>query len=256
MSSLQVSIIPLLRDNYTFFITTPSNSPAILIDPAHVSVLDWLREKKIQLDFIWNTHHHPDHAGSNLEIKKATGCQILGSTYDAHRIEGIDHHLKDGDVLRLGEHPAKVMHVPGHTKGHIAFWFYEDKCLFVGDHLFNLGCGRLFEGSPREMWGSMLRIKSLPRDTTVYCAHEYSEKNATFALRVEPNNVRLHDISKNISERRQKNLPTIPFQLSDQLDANPFLRVDLEEVANLKIFEGCQSHAERFRVLREWKDRN
>lgn len=233
---LQTFQLPVLQDNYIYVLHDTDTQKTAVLDPALAEPVNlFLKEKNWRLDFILNTHHHFDHTGGNLQLKKKWRCQVVGFLDDADRIPGIDQNLQDGDEFALGTSPSKVLFLPGHTLGHIAYWFFNDKKIFIGDTLFAMGCGRLFEGSYRQMFESLSQVKSLPPDTQVFCAHEYTEKNGQFALGVEPYNQDLKDRMKQVRTDRQKNKPTVPFFLSEELKTNPFLRADsLDEFMKLR----------------------
>jgi hydroxyacylglutathione hydrolase len=196
------------------------------VDPAEVPPVNAaLEQRGWSLDYIFNTHHHFDHTGGNLQLKKQfQGLQIVGPRADAGRIPGIDIQVGDGDSWQFGELEFKVFDTPGHTRGHIAYWVPEAKALFPGDTLFALGCGRLFEGDPKTMWSSLSKLLPLPADTLVYCAHEYTQSNARFAVSVDPNNTALQERKKRIDDARSKGEPTVPSLLGEELQTNPFLR--------------------------------
>ena len=189
-----------------------------------------------RLTHILNTHHHGDHTGANLALKEQWGCTVVGAANDAERIPGIDVRVSDGDEYEFGSIKAKVFEVPGHTTGHIAYYFGSEGVAFVGDTLFALGCGRLFEGTPAMMWDSLQKLMALPDETIVYCAHEYTQANARFALSVEPGNARLVARSKEIDELRAQGLPTVPTTIGLERATNPFVRPmsgDLQETVGL-----------------------
>jgi len=222
---LEILQIPVLTDNYIYLVHEPNGWATAAIDPALAGpVLKALDEKGWKLTHILNTHHHGDHVGGNLELKRKTGCAIVGVARDKERIPGIDVEVSEGDIIGLGHAEAQVLDVPGHTSGHIAFWFKEENALFCGDTLFGLGCGRLFEGHAQEMWASLEKIRALPAATQVYCAHEYTEANGRFALTVEPENPALTARIAQVKILRGQGLPTVPTLLSDELATNPFLR--------------------------------
>jgi hydroxyacylglutathione hydrolase len=187
---------------------------------------------------ILNTHHHMDHVGANLALKEKSGCQIIGPKADENRIPGIDVAVGEGDEVSVGSSKAKVFDVPGHTKGHIAYWFEADNALFCGDTLFAMGCGRLFEGTPAQMYDSLNKFKTLPDETAVYCAHEYTQSNGRFALTVEPDNQALISRMAEVDEKRAKDLPTVPSNIGAEKATNPFMRAasaaQLGEIRQLK----------------------
>lgn len=232
MAQLTIQQIPVLSDNYVYLVHAAATGETAVVDPAVAPpVLAALAENGWRLTHILNTHHHGDHTGGNLALKQATGCIIAGPRADAARIPGIDVQLGDGDRYRFGGEEAQVFDVPGHTRGHIAFYFPDSKALFCGDTLFALGCGRLFEGTPAQMWNSLGKFRGLPADTRVYCAHEYTQSNARFALTVDPNNERLRQRSVEIDRLRAAGKPTVPSLLGEERATNPFLRADDEGVA-------------------------
>ena len=222
---LDVIQIPVLNDNYIYLIHDPKSDQVAIVDPAvEDEVVAALSAHGWVPNYILNTHHHGDHVGANLALKERYGLQIVGPAADRDRIPGIDIALKEGETITIGDESATVFDVPGHTRGHIAYYFAESAILFCGDTLFAMGCGRLFEGTPAEMWQSLQKFMTLPRDTSVYCAHEYTEANGRFALSVEPGNIDLQDRMKSVSDLRAKGKPTVPFTIGAELDTNPFLR--------------------------------
>jgi len=227
MPLLEIHQIPVLSDNYIYLIEDEESGECAVVDPAVAEpVLDLLRERGMKLAYVLNTHHHGDHTGGNLALKAETGCKIVGARLDAARIPGIDIELSQGDVFQLGHSQAHVIEVPGHTSGHIAYWFKDASALFCGDTLFALGCGRLFEGSPAQMWESLSALRSLPGDTRVYCAHEYTQANARFALTVDPDNAALRTRAQAVGQLRLEGKPTVPSTLAEECATNPFLRAD------------------------------
>ncbi len=224
---LEVVQFPCLSDNYGYLIhDTEANLTATIDTPEVGPINDALAARGWSLTHILNTHHHFDHAGGNLALKEQWHCTIVGSGPDAERIPGIDVQVTDGDQYTFGNHTAQIFDVSGHTIGHIAYYFPDDKILFSGDALFALGCGRLFEGTPAQMWQSLTKLIQLPDDTTVYCAHEYTQGNARFALSVEPENDALQARAKQIDALRAEGKPTVPSTLGDEKATNPFLRPD------------------------------
>ncbi len=231
MSRLEVFQVPVLSDNYVYLAHDPSSAQTAIIDPAVVDpVMDAANQKGWSITHILNTHHHADHTGGNLEIKEATGCTIVGPRNDRDRIPGIDIEVGDDDTYMLGNAKAHVFDVPGHTRGHIAYWFEESDTLFCGDTLFAMGCGRLFEGTPEQMWSSLSKLNSLPGETKVYCAHEYTQANGRFALSVEPENEALVQRMHDVDRKRQDNIPTVPSTLEEEWATNPFLRVESDDL--------------------------
>jgi len=225
MASLQIEQIPVLSDNYVYVIYDPETKACACIDPATAGpVKTRLDELGWRLTHIFNTHHHHDHIGGNLQLKQAYECQVVGAAIDAHRIDGIDIEVRDGERFNFGSTSCHVFEVPGHTSGHIAFHFKEDQALFCGDTLFALGCGRLFEGSAAQMWDSLSKFRKLPDETRIYCAHEYTQANAAFAMSVDPDNVALKSRMIEIDNLRDGNLPTVPSTLAQEKETNPFLR--------------------------------
>lgn len=223
--TLEVHMFPCLEDNYGFLVHDASAGVTAVIDTPEVAPINAaLEEKGWRLTHILNTHHHFDHAGGNEALKARWGCTVVGAANDAERIPGIDVRVADGERLDFGSTSALVLEVPGHTRGHIAYYFEDDGIAFVGDTLFALGCGRLFEGTPEQMWSSLQKLMALPDDTVVYCAHEYTQSNAAFALSVEPKNDALLARSREIDRRRADGLPTVPTTIGLEKATNPFLR--------------------------------
>ncbi len=228
---LVIEQIPVLSDNYVYLVHEPDANLTAVVDPAVTApVVAALADHGWRLTHILNTHHHHDHVGGNLELKAATGCTIVGPRADRERIPGIDVELGDGDVFRFGGSTALVYDVPGHTRGHIAYHFAGDHALFCGDTLFALGCGRMFEGTPPQMWRSLERLRQLPGDTLVYCAHEYTQSNGRFALSVEPGNAALQARMREVDARRAQGLPTVPSTIADECATNPFFRPESAEL--------------------------
>jgi hydroxyacylglutathione hydrolase len=231
---LEITQIPALTDNYIYLLRDQESGETAVVDPSEATpVLTALKGEK--LNYILNTHHHWDHTGGNLQLQKATGAMVVGFEGDAHRIPGIDRPLKDGQSFSLGQSTAKILFIPGHTLGHIAYHFARDLAVFCGDTLFSLGCGRLFEGTPAQMFHSLARLKNLADDTRVYCGHEYTVANAKFALTIDPKNDALRKRQKEAETLRAQKLPTVPSLLIDEKACNPFLRAATEaEFARLR----------------------
>lgn len=232
MSTLQIEQIPTRKDNYVYLVREMGQGKVGVVDPSDAEpVFAALERLGWSLTHIINTHHHNDHTGGNLELKEKFNCTVVGPLADHDRIAGIDIDVGDGDTYQFGDAVAKVYDTPGHTRGHIAYWFEESKALFCGDTLFALGCGRVFEGTYEQMWNSLEKLRALPDDTWVYCAHEYTQANATFAITIEANNQTLIDRAKEIDLLRSENKGTVPSLLGLEKETNPFLRADVESVA-------------------------
>ncbi|MBI1245317.1 MAG: hydroxyacylglutathione hydrolase [Alphaproteobacteria bacterium] len=224
---MEIERIPCRKDNYVWLLHESTSGAVAVVDPADAEPVEArLAARGLRLTHILNTHHHGDHVGGNLALKARWNCKIIGPRADAARIPGIDAEVGDGDMYDIGGAPAKVFDVPGHTRGHIAYWFAKDRALFCGDTIFALGCGRLFEGSPAQMWNSLGKLRALPDDTQVYCAHEYTQSNARFAVHVDPGNVALAARAKEIDIARARGEATVPSPLGLEKRTNPFLRAD------------------------------
>ena len=251
---LEIVQLAALSDNYIYLLHEPASQQTAVVDPAETEpVLAALAARGWRLTHVLNTHHHYDHVGGNEALKSATGCTIVGPAADRDRIPGIEVALADGDHFNLGSARATVFDVPGHTRGHIAYWFADDHALFCGDTLFALGCGRLFEGTPVQMWASLSKFRALPAATRVYCAHEYTQGNARFALSVEPGNPALVARAAEIDRKRAANQPTVPSTIGEELATNPFLRPDSPEIQRLLNLRDAPLH-EVFGATRAAKD--
>jgi hydroxyacylglutathione hydrolase len=223
--SLDIRQFPCLSDNYGYLIRDRETGAVAAIDtPDAGAINDALAGEGWRLTHVLNTHWHPDHAGGNLALKERWGCRIVGPKGEAEKIPGIDEAVGEGDAVSLGASTARVIDTPGHTLGHIVYHFAADAAAFVGDTIFALGCGRLFEGTPGQMWASLSKLAVLPPETKLYCAHEYTEANAKFALTVDPANEALKNRAAAVRERRARGEPTVPSTLAEELATNPFLR--------------------------------
>ena len=247
---IQVHQFPCLSDNYGFLVHEPSSGATATIDtPDADEIMRQAETKGWRITDIWNTHWHPDHAGGNAAIKGATGARVTGPA-EVERIgQAPDRVIGEGDVVTLGGARARVLDVGGHTLGHIAYVFDADRIAFVGDAVFAMGCGRMFEGTADQMWTSLSKIAALPRDTTLYCAHEYTESNARFAMSVDGDNAELQARVGEVKRLRAAGKPTVPMTLDQELRTNPFLRAP-----DLKKSIGVASDVEAFAELRKRKD--
>ena len=256
MAQLQIEQIPALSDNYVYLVHDPQAGITAVVDPAVAApVLDRLGARGWKLDWILSTHHHADHTGGNLELKTATGCRIAGPKADAGRIPGIDLGLAEGDRFTLGAAEAEVFETPGHTSGHISYWFADARALFCADTLFSLGCGRLFEGTPEQMWRSLSKFALLPDDALVYCGHEYTQANARFALSIDPENPALQARAAEVERLRAAGQPTVPSTLGAERAANPFLRpgdpairrrLGIEDADDVAVFAELRKRKDHF----------
>ena len=230
--ALTIKTIPLNTDNYSFWIKDEVTGLTGLIDPADLGGIEsFFKSHSLnQLDSIFNTHHHGDHVHGNLELKEKYNCHVVGALQDQHRIPGINIMLQGDEDFQWGSLVFQILDLPGHTSGHIAFFCASEKVLFVGDTLFSLGCGRIFEGTAAQMLHSLKKIKALPPDTQIYFAHEYTLKNAEFALTLDPKNQSLQKRIQHCRRLRNQNQPTTPCLLADELEQNPFLRTHTPEI--------------------------
>ncbi|PIW54864.1 MAG: hydroxyacylglutathione hydrolase [Sphingomonadales bacterium CG12_big_fil_rev_8_21_14_0_65_65_10] len=251
MGMLQIHQFPCLSDNYGFLVHNPASGETTCIDtPDGAEYLKQAEARGWKITHIWNTHWHPDHAGGNKVIVEASGAKVI-APQEVEKLSPIDREVAHGDTVSLGDHTARVIDVSGHTNGHIAFHLADDGIAFVGDALFALGCGRMFEGEPGQFWDSLSRLKALPADTTMYCAHEYTQANAQFALHADPGNDALAAYAREIDAKREAGEPTVPFTLDRELETNPFLRADDDE---MQARWGGEAPHETFAALRAAKD--
>ena len=250
-----VQIIPCLNDNYSYLIHEKETNTVSIVDPAEYETCDKVIQKYKKLDFILNTHHHADHVDGNLELKKKYNSKVLGFELDKDRIPGIDILLKENQKHKIGNLEFKIIFVPGHTRGHIAFFFNKEKVVFTGDTLFSLGCGKVFEGSHKEMFDSLKKIKDLPQDTKIYCGHEYTKSNLNFCLTYDVNNILLNKKLNEVEKKLKNRLPTIPTTIGEELKTNLFLRcndpsikqaLDLKESSEDKVFSKLRDLKDSF----------
>lgn len=229
---LEVVRIPVLNDNYVWLLHDDASKETVVVDPAVAGpVLEAAQQRGWTISQIWNTHWHGDHVGGNAAIKAATGCTITGPAAEAEKIGTLDRMVQEGDSVRIGAHRAAVLAVPAHTAGHVAYHLADDHMIFVGDTLFAMGCGRLFEGTAAQMFANMQRLAELPDDTIVYCAHEYTQSNGRFALTVEPDNDALHARMAQVDAARSRGEATVPTSIGQERATNIFMRA--RDVAQL-----------------------
>lgn len=233
-----VDLIPILQDNYCYLLT--SGEDVVVIDPGDsIPVLKILDERGMRATKILITHHHGDHTAGIAHIKKEHGCAVFGPAKEADKISGLDILLREGDPVSVGDEAGYIIETAGHTTGHITYHFPQSKLLFAGDTLFSLGCGRLFEGTPEDMFASLEKLSSLPDETQLYCGHEYTLSNALFLLSIAPDHAGLKNKLIDIEQKRAGNMPTLPVALSEEKQLNLFLQ--------------CET-AEAFAALRRLKD--
>lgn len=223
--TIDIIRIPVLSDNYVWLVHDAASGETVAVDPAVADpVLAEAKARGWTISAIWNTHWHPDHTGGNAEIKAATGCTIFGPAAEAERIPTLDQKIAEGDCVPIGGHAAQVLDVPAHTAGHIAYYLPTAKAAFVGDTLFAMGCGRLFEGTADLMFANMQKLAALPGETRVYCAHEYTQSNGRYALVAEPENKAIVERMAQVDAARARGEATVPTSIADELATNPFMR--------------------------------
>lgn len=255
LQGVEVEQFPCLSDNYGYLLHDKATQLTAAIDTPEVGpIMAALERRGWRLSHIFNTHHHNDHAGGNDELVRRTGCRVVGPAAEANKIKSIDSPLSGGDSFKLGEQDVRVIDVGGHTLGHIAFYLPDAGLAFVGDSLFALGCGRLFEGTPVQAWESLQRLAALPPETVIYCAHEYTAANLKFALTVEPHNPALQARAVQIKELRAKDLPTVPTTLSLELETNPFLRPSSPLLREHLGISPSEADVDVFATIRKMKD--
>ena len=251
---MEITPIPCLKDNYAYVIYDNNSKTTGVVDPSEPQpIISFLKKRNFKLNYILNTHHHFDHIGGNIELKKKYNAKIIGFEDDKHRIPGIDITLKNNEKWNFGNSPIKIIHIPGHTLGHICFFFEKEKIAFTGDTLFSLGCGRIFEGDHKQMLSSLNKIKKLPKETKIYCGHEYTFKNGEFCLKYDSNNNHLKRKFEKIKKLKLQNLPTIPSNLEDELKSNIFLRCDQKDL-KIKLNMKNQEDFKVFKKVRDLKD--
>ena len=249
---MKIEIISCLKDNYSYVIIDEKNKKTCVVDPSESKpIVNFLEKNNLKLNYILNTHHHYDHVGGNSELKKKYRAKIVGFEGDYKRIPEIDIMLKDGEIWKKDNFEAKIIHIPGHTLGHICFYFYNENNLFTGDTLFSLGCGRIFEGTYEQMLNSLNLLKTFPEHTKIYCGHEYTLKNSEFCLKNDKENLKLKEKIILIKEKLSHGTPTIPTTLKEELECNIFLRSDNKLIQkNLNTL----NELDTFSKLRDLKD--
>tara|TARA_Y100000741_G_scaffold257845_1_gene198884 strand:- start:110 stop:829 length:720 start_codon:yes stop_codon:yes gene_type:complete len=224
---MRIEILKCLQDNYSYLIIDETNKNACVVDPGEsIPIINFVENNNIKLKYILNTHHHYDHISGNLELKEKYGSKIVAFKDDKSRIPEIDVLVQNNQIWKADNFEAKIYHTPGHTSGHIAFYFFNEKKIFTGDTLFSLGCGRIFEGTYKEMFNSLNKIKKLPKETKIYCGHEYTLQNSNFCIQQDPKNSKLKDKIIKIKKKLENGLPTLPTILSEEIECNIFLKAN------------------------------
>jgi len=244
-----------LKDNYGVLLHDPSTGATAAIDAPEAAPIEAaLAERGWRLTDILVTHHHADHTDGIAALKKKHLCRVVAPRKEASKIQNIDVTVREGDVVQVGSMVGRILETPGHTAGHISYWFKQDKMAFVGDTLFSVGCGRILEGTPEMMWQSLVKIRNLPADTQLYCGHEYTAANVHFALSIEPKNSALRARAEEVVRLIEKKRPTIPTTIQQEKSYNPFLRADLHSVAGAINMEGANPESV-FATIRARKDK-
>jgi len=224
---MRIEILKCLQDNYSYLIIDETNKNACVVDPGEsIPIINFIEKNNIKLKYILNTHHHYDHIGGNLELKEKYKSKIVAFKDDKSRIPEIDVLVQNNQIWKADNFEAKIYHIPGHTSGHIAFYFFNEKKIFTGDTLFSLGCGKIFEGTHKEMFNSLNKIKKLPKETKIYCGHEYTLQNSNFCIQQDPKNSKLKDKIIKIKKKLENGLPTLPTILSEEIECNIFLKAN------------------------------
>jgi hydroxyacylglutathione hydrolase len=253
--AVEIRLVPCLSDNYAVILHEADTNTTVLIDaPEPAPIEQALEREGWKLTHMLITHKHADHVQGIAALKKKYGATVIGPRAEASEIPMIDTKVAEGDVVSIGNMKARVYDTPGHTAGHIVFWFEKEKLLFAGDTLFALGCGRCFERPPATLWESILKIRDLPGDTKLYCGHEYTLSNARFSVTVDPKNEALKKRLAAIEKMRSGGKPTVPSTMQEERETNPFLRADNPQVAEAVGMKGADAAAV-FTELRERKNK-
>ncbi|MBV6631575.1 MAG: hydroxyacylglutathione hydrolase [Alphaproteobacteria bacterium] len=252
--SLQVQVIPALNDNYIYLLIAEDGEHVGVVDPGDAGpVIKAVDHAGLKPTHIFNTHHHGDHTAGNHALKQRFDATVIGPASETGRIPELDEMVREGETVSFGPHTAKVIETPGHTSGHIIFWFEEEKIAFVGDTLFVMGCGRLLEGNADQMWDSLTKLMAMPADTQLYCGHEYTVANARFARSVDPTNDALSDRLRMVEGLRSRGLATVPTTMAEELATNPFLRAGDADIQAHLDMQGADPNAV-FAEIRRRKD--
>ncbi|KAG7570319.1 Metallo-beta-lactamase [Arabidopsis thaliana x Arabidopsis arenosa] len=255
-SSLKIELVPCSKDNYAYLLHDEDTGTVGVVDPSEAApVIEALSRKNWNLTYILNTHHHDDHIGGNAELKERYGAKVIGSAVDKDRIPGIDILLKDSDKWMFAGHEVRVLDTPGHTQGHISFYFPGSATIFTGDLIYSLSCGTLSEGTPEQMLSSLQKIVSLPDDTNIYCGRENTAGNLKFALSVEPKNETLQSYATRVAHLRSQGLPSIPTTVKVEKACNPFLRTSSKDIRKSLSIPDSATEAEALRRIHRARDR-
>lgn len=256
MAALEIGIIPCLSDNFCYLVEETESGASMLVDaPEADAISAALDARGVRPDWIWLTHHHPDHVQGVAALAARYGCKVLGNAADAARLPALDRAVAVGERVSLGAEEAEVIGLDGHTIGLVGFHFPGAKAVFVGDALFVMGCGRLFEGAALQAWAGLERLAALPDDTQVFCGHDYAPANLRFALSVEPDNPALADEAARIAAASAGQGPNMPTTIGREKRANPFLRAGAADLQKALGLDGSADAASVFAELRRRKDR-
>ena len=256
MRGVEIELVPCLSDNYAVLLHDPAAGATLLVDaPETAPIAARLAARGWRLDHILITHHHHDHVAGLADLKASSGAEAIGPAADAARIPGLDRLVRDGDRLAVGPFRTEVIATPGHTLGHVAYHLPDQGLAFTGDTLFALGCGRLFDGTPADMWASLRRLAALPPETAVYCGHEYTLANARFAAGIDPDNPALAERRAEVEALRAAGRPTVPTTIARERATNPVLRADDPAIAARLGLAGA-APVEVFREIRDRRNRS